>query len=428
MAHESRSFGPELRRRRLEANLTLTKLASLVHYSKAHLSKVERGLKEPSRDLARLCDAELQARGELAGLADQPETHNEHPEPGSSNSPWPERSPGTGPIPDRATTRRTLLVSGILTIPVVGIAAGTGTRQTENPMVADSFRSIFDHYRRLGQVSDPELLIQPLITQNNLINELLKTAGPDLRNKLMILSSRYAEYVGWLFQESGNDADALHWTSQAVDLASAGDDPHFASYGLVRRALVTMYQGDAAQTTSLAQQAQALRPPPRIASLAAVREAQGYALAGDYGSSMRALDRADELLDRAGPHGGEPVIGSSNLPDTAGMVRGWCLHDLGRPADAAEVLGAQLRRVPQQAARTRARFGARRALACATAGELEQACALVGELLDGPGKPRSATIAQDLHGLSRVLARHPKNPSVRDLSPRLAAVLNGASS
>jgi transcriptional regulator with XRE-family HTH domain len=58
-------FGEELRRRRLEAGLSLTALSAAVHYSKAQLSKVERGLKAPSRDLSRLCDGALRAGGAL---------------------------------------------------------------------------------------------------------------------------------------------------------------------------------------------------------------------------------------------------------------------------------------------------------------------------------------------------------------------------
>ncbi|MEW1774422.1 helix-turn-helix transcriptional regulator [Streptomyces sp. NPDC086777] len=58
----------ELRKRRLEAGLSLTALSGSVHYSKAQLSKVERGLKAPSRDLARLCDADLGAGGALLSL------------------------------------------------------------------------------------------------------------------------------------------------------------------------------------------------------------------------------------------------------------------------------------------------------------------------------------------------------------------------
>jgi transcriptional regulator with XRE-family HTH domain len=61
----STTFGEELRRCRLDAGLSLTALSAAVHYSKAQLSKVERGIKAPSRDLVRLCDAALQADGAL---------------------------------------------------------------------------------------------------------------------------------------------------------------------------------------------------------------------------------------------------------------------------------------------------------------------------------------------------------------------------
>ncbi|MEZ3183041.1 helix-turn-helix domain-containing protein, partial [Streptomyces pimonensis] len=68
MPHPSTPFGEELRKRRLEAGLSLTDLSGLVHYSKAQLSKVERGIKAPSRDLTRLCDAALGADGALIAL------------------------------------------------------------------------------------------------------------------------------------------------------------------------------------------------------------------------------------------------------------------------------------------------------------------------------------------------------------------------
>jgi len=64
----STEFGEELRKRRLDAGLSLTALSAAVHYSKAQLSKVERGIKAPSRDLARLCDAALRAGGALIAL------------------------------------------------------------------------------------------------------------------------------------------------------------------------------------------------------------------------------------------------------------------------------------------------------------------------------------------------------------------------
>ncbi|NED11508.1 helix-turn-helix domain-containing protein [Streptomyces sp. SID9124] len=52
---ETAAFGASLRRRRATAGMSLAELARLVHYSKGHLSKVERGLALPGADLVRLC-------------------------------------------------------------------------------------------------------------------------------------------------------------------------------------------------------------------------------------------------------------------------------------------------------------------------------------------------------------------------------------
>jgi transcriptional regulator with XRE-family HTH domain len=64
-------FGDELRRRREAAGLSLSALAARVHYSKSHLSRVENSAKEAGGSLARRCDAELGADGQLARLADR---------------------------------------------------------------------------------------------------------------------------------------------------------------------------------------------------------------------------------------------------------------------------------------------------------------------------------------------------------------------
>jgi transcriptional regulator with XRE-family HTH domain len=62
------SFGAELRRLRTAAGLSLTGLAGLVHYSKGYLSKIETGHQRPHPDLARRCDAVLDAAGTLTAL------------------------------------------------------------------------------------------------------------------------------------------------------------------------------------------------------------------------------------------------------------------------------------------------------------------------------------------------------------------------
>ncbi len=136
-------------------------------------------------------------------------------------------------------------------------------------------------YRQLGQTVSPGLLLPALTAQTHTLRELSAHAGSQTRQGLLRLGSRYAEYVGWLVQETGNEQAALWWTQRAVDLAAVGGDHDLAAYGLVRRALVTLYREDATQTVELAQRAQNGKVPPRIRGLAAQREAQDHALAGE---------------------------------------------------------------------------------------------------------------------------------------------------
>ncbi|MEU2452106.1 helix-turn-helix transcriptional regulator [Streptomyces sp. NPDC012765] len=420
----STTFGEELRKRRLQAGWSLTALSGAVHYSKAQLSKVERGLKAPGQDLVRLCDAALGADGALTALVTtSSDTTPAEPAPSEvSEEHWMLELSPEGPSSFRPLSRRSLLGAGTASL-MTWRSDGTGPLSpAAGAGMLDASRSLFTHYRRLGQSVEPGLLLPVLIAQTHTLRELSLQADAHNRRELLALGSRYAEYVGWLVQETGNDQAALWWTQRAVDLAAAGGDRALAGYALVRRALVTLYRDDAEQTIALARRAQDVGLPHRIRGLAAQREAQGHALAGDRDSCMRALDRARALLDDHEDGSGEPVIGTMHLPDPVGMVTGWCLVDLGRPREAAEQLDRQLASIGPDAVRTQVRYGVRRALAYASDGEIDHACALTTPLLDGVAAVRSATVTTDLRRLARALARHAHHPSVRVLAPRLGAL------
>lgn len=61
-------FGAELRRLRNEAGLSLRALAREVRYNEGHLSRIERGLRLPSVELARICDRAVDGQGRLLQL------------------------------------------------------------------------------------------------------------------------------------------------------------------------------------------------------------------------------------------------------------------------------------------------------------------------------------------------------------------------
>jgi hypothetical protein len=380
--------------------------------------------------LVRLCDTALDAEGELASLApDERSSSTTTDAVDSDDEVWLMQLSADDKSSFRSMSRRQAVAVGAVSIAGMSIsrsAVAPSTGADDTTLLGVS-RSLFDQYRKLGQSIDPGLLLPTLIAQTHTLRELSAHSGARTRQGLLQLGSRYAEYIGWLVQETGNEQDALWWTQRAVALAAEAGDHDLASYGLVRRALVTLYRRDAEQTVGLAQRAQSSALPVRIRGLAAQREAQGHALAGDYDACMRSLERARTLLARHIPGSDLPVLGTTNLSDPAEMIRGWCLYDLGRPNAAAEVIEKQLAQVPAQAVRTRVRYGARQALACAAAGEIDHACALTHQLLDLAVAVDSATITTDLRDLARVLTRHPNNPSVRDLAPSLGPALRAIS-
>ncbi|MEU6131306.1 helix-turn-helix transcriptional regulator [Saccharopolyspora sp. NPDC047091] len=425
MAARRTRFATELRRFRQDAGWSLAHLAERVHYSKGYLSKVENGVRRPNPELARSCDAALGAGGALASLVPaQPSA----PEPGpvGEGDLWLMDLTGDAGwfrLVDRGEVAALGVPGAEVPFAYGGGSRGRAATALDAPPL-EVFRRQFDLLRELGQTASHGAVLPVLAVHSQTLRRLAADAGPSSSGDLLVLSARYAEYAGWMAQESGDDRAALWWTDRAVEFAAAGGDRHLASYALVCRGLITLYRDDARQTIELSRRAQQGPVPPRIGGLAAQREAQGHALAGDYDSCLRALDRSRELLARAAPEHDVPVLGPKYLPDPTAMITGWCLHDLGRSRRAAEVLDGELARVPEQALRTRARYGMRRALAYASAGAVEHACALTGALLAVVDSFASATILSDLRRISRTLSRFHANRCVRELYPRLTAALH----
>ncbi|WP_018544257.1 helix-turn-helix domain-containing protein [Streptomyces sp. LaPpAH-108] len=390
------------------AGLTLTQFSVALNYDKGHLSKVERGKRSASPELARRCDAFLGANGELRRLVDAPGTGSDAAETSGS--------PGPGTV-----RRRVVLAAG--TGALVDLQGG-GRASAATGSLLPSFRAQFDQLRKLGQSTAPKVLLPLLEIQTRTVVELAADAPSAARARVLVLASRFAEFTGWMAQEAGDSGAALDWTAEAAELARAGGDPHLGSYALVRRALVTLYDGDAAATIGLARSAQSDELPPRIRGLAAQREAQGHALVGDERACLRSLDKARELLDSDDARSGaEPVIGTTHVNDPAAMTTGWCLYDLGHPKAAAEVLDREYRRLSPYALRARTRYGFRRSLAHAASGEVEHACAIAGKLLGVMPAVPSATVNSDIRRLARELSRFRSSKAVRDLQPTLARVL-----
>ncbi|GAB3443980.1 helix-turn-helix domain-containing protein [Actinophytocola sediminis] len=393
------TFGAQLRACRAEAGISMGELARRVNYSKSYLSKLENDLKPPNPTVARLCDATLGAGGALI------EAVNTVRGPAAAGG--------------RLDRRQMLAASAVL-----GFALAGGPRPVPAESVVVGLRTSFEHLRLLGAQTSPAVVLEPLIAQVRTVHALAGENPEPVRSRLLLLAARIAEYTGWMCQEAGDDQRALWWTRHAVELARAGGDREIAGYAFVREAGLALYRQDATSTIELARQAgRAPLAGARTLGLAARREAQGHALAGDRDACERALDRATELLALSTVDtSAYPVLGST-APDPVGLARGWSLCDLGRAGDAAEILDHELAVLPATSRRTRARFGARRSLAHALAGEIDQSCLTLRETLDDAAHVDSATVRLDLKELGRHLSRWRDHRTVREIYPDLNRVL-----
>jgi hypothetical protein len=421
------AFGPELRRYRHEKGLSLTDLVRHTHYSKGQLSKIENGHRQPSEYLARMCDSLLEANGALLALAGTPaEPPATAIARGEDDDTWVVALGPDGGSMFHPMSRREVLTFSAAA--VTGLALGASGRPTAG--VSDSisyFRTAFDATRRLGQTTAPAVVLPIVVAHAHGLRSLLPHSTESERTRIAVLTARHAEYAGWMAQEAGDVKGARWWTSKSVAIAAEVGDHDLNAYSLVRQALITMYQGDAASTIELARQAQAVAGTPhRVLGLAAQREAQGHALAVDYDNCMRALDRARDHLQKDAEHPAEgPVLGTSNVTDPIGVATGWCLHDLGRPAEAAAVLDREVALIPGTATRAWARFSTRQALAHAAAGNVERTCELAARLLEVTPMIASDTIRSELRALSSMLRRWHDRPQVRELNVEFIRALRG---
>lgn len=389
------SFGELLREHRIAAGLSMGQLAKSIHYSKGYLSKIENDLKPPTPTVARLCDGVLGVGGRLIEAA-------MHGTP--------------------ALARRQVLVAG--TMLGAGVLTGSGLRPAPDAQVVAGMRTSFENLRALGLRTSPMVLIEPLKALQHTVHGMARENTGSVGTGLLRLAARLSEYTGWMSQEAGDEQAALWWTRQASELSRAAGDADIASYSFVREAGIAFYRQDARSTINLAQQAQWIgNAGSRVLALAARREAQGHALAGDRYAAESAFDRAVRLMDFAQPDSPYPALGPS-APDPLELARGWALSDLGLNAEAAVVLDRQLALVPLTSRRTRARFGTRKALAQALSGDVDQSCRTLTATIDDAAHVDSATVRTDLRQLARTLGRWHNHAAVREVYPDLKRLLS----
>ncbi|MFC5290815.1 helix-turn-helix domain-containing protein [Actinokineospora guangxiensis] len=397
--------GDLLRTLREEKGLSINKLAVKANYNKGQISKIENGLRPLNADMARHLDRILETDGRLFRAVNPPEPVREEPPAPDDDEPWSLTFDGTG-----------------------SVQMGSGPFAAANILpnswmvdeVVDQFDIHFETLRATGHRASPAFVIPHLLLAFNQVKFLHReTAAPELTR----IAYRIAEYTGWMCQEAGKLDMARTWTAMAVTLATKVGDVALRGYALVRDAEMSFYGGSPYKIITYAQRADAdPGAPAAVRSLAAQREAEGHAILGDQTACMAALENAqrwhDEAVREAGQH-----FGTTSLADPIATSRGWSMLHFD-PDESAGLLTKAIAGIPATSVRSRVRFGVRLARATFLRDDIDGACALLTDLLDDLRRTDSATVRFDLHSLADTFTRHRNAPAVRDLRPRLNALLH----
>lgn len=318
-------FGLALRQLRNEAGMSLRELGNKCLYDYSRISRVERGEHLIDPEYVPAIDAALGTGGLLTllrSLASEPAdtaastsgmktlpAGGLHVDDGDSVT-LELRTPD-GRIVRVGLSRReftqlltTGMLRGLLPAGVADLDQAERISKTldeprrVDPRVLGYFHTMLAEHFTADKMLGPRQLLGPVLAQIEVLNGLRSHTRPGTAEPTLRLLAQYAEFAGWLHQDSGDTAAAMFWSDRATQWAQAIGDYQMVAYMLVRKSNIALLDDDAVNVVDLAAAARKVPGPvgPKLHALAAQQEARGWALAGEADEFQHRLDTAANLL------------------------------------------------------------------------------------------------------------------------------------
>jgi transcriptional regulator with XRE-family HTH domain len=425
-------LGAMLRGLRASRLLTQTQVATRVCCDASLVSMVESGRRALQPDLAQRLDHLYGTGTVITGLA----SSLAYPSPPGCATLGPGDDVVLVQLPLRGVTvpvsRRTLLAAlsiGATSSSLGNMRDAVADLPADEELLTEMTNSLAA-WQSAGRIMPPTQLVDPLLGQVAVLDVVRRRAPDHLGRCYTALQAQYAEYLGWMVQESGDLQGASYWIDRAQQWGDQARWAAMSAYGHVRRSmLVSTCTGDGPLAVEHAQRALVTPDAPALVkALAAKQMAYGYALAGRPDACHRALDHAEKLHAGATPHdqGPGPVIGltSTSIDDQVMLAqfRATCDVYLGGGEHAVAALSSY-RTAYGPTARRGVINGARLARAHAQAGDPDRACVLAVEALDTGQVLDSWTTRIELRRTLKPLARWPGREDVTEVRHRVTALV-----
>jgi tetratricopeptide (TPR) repeat protein len=285
--------------------------------------------------------------------------------------------------------------------------------------------SLLQQHAQAEPLVGPQFLLAPLQSQMPLIEQMCREAHGPLREEVLRIGTRYAEFLGWLHQDTGRADEAMQWTGLAMEFALELGDPMLIAYILQRRSNIATEAGHAGQGAGLALAAlrYAAELSPRVHAVVLRQLANSKARLGEGAETERAIAQALAAADRG--EDADPMAGYCSVAYIE-MESANCNVLLERPAQAVETYRESLAHWPAVQERDRGLCLARLATANAITEDVEGAHKAAQQAFGIAQRTGSMRILNELYGLQPRLARWRKLVEVSELNRELDMMKSSA--
>ncbi|MFJ3813928.1 hypothetical protein [Streptomyces sp. NPDC090056] len=277
--------------------------------------------------------------------------------------------------------------------------------------------SVLQQHARAEPFVGPHFLLAPVSSQMPLVEQMCREAYGPLRQEVLRVGARYAEFLGWLHQDTGRADEAMRWTRLAMEYAQELGDPMVIAYMLQRRANIATETGHAGHGAGLALAAlrYASELSPRVHAVVLRQLAVSKASLGEAAESERAIEQALAAADR----GDDGDMAFYCTVPYVEMEAANCEVHLRRADKAVVTYERSLRHWPAVQERDRGLCLARLATASAVLEDVEGAYQAAEQALGIARRTGSARILNELYRLQPRLARWRRLVEVSELNRQL---------
>lgn len=305
------------------------------------------------------------------------------------------------------------------------------------PEILSYLLNVFRENARVDAQNGPHYVLPLIHPQLSLIEQLCQSAREPERRATLFIGAKFAEFCGWLCQDSGDSKAALYWTDQALDYAHELDDPELLAYVLTRKSNIVTEAGSPGHGLGLANAALNIsgNVAPTVRAVSLRHRARAHSLLAEKNEFER--DTSEALAHAAdNPPAKESFVtidagiswdhAKYCTPAYITMEAGMSWVDFAKPDLAIEIFHDSLRTWPSGfQVRDRGLCLARLATASAVQHDVEPAYEAAAEALAIAQVTGSARIRGQLVSAYNQLKVVGTHPAVQDLGHQLAALTAG---